>query len=221
MSNLKIITGHSGSGKTEFCINFAITAKEKFQSVILADLDIVNPYFRSREREDHLQSHGIKLIGSAAGLHGLSVDIPAMPPELFGAIDNKDAFKIFDVGGDGIGAKVLSRYAHLIMRAEYDLYLVINANRPETSEINGALKHLADISNQSRLSVSGLINNTHMLRETAIDDVMKGFDLCKKLEERTGIPLIFNVIPKHLKQIENKIDNIFVLKNYYMRPDWL
>lgn len=221
MSNLKIITGHSGSGKTEFCINYVMQEKDRYQSVLIADLDIVNPYFRSREKDVLLKKNGIKLIGASAGLHGLSVDIPSLPPEIFGAIDDKNSFKVFDVGGDGIGAKVLSRYAALIEAASYDMYLIINANRPETAGLAGALAHFDDIQTQSRLTVGGIINITHMLRETAREDVMRGLDLCRAVCDKRGVPLIYNVVPKHLAVLKNEIDNVFVLNQYYMRPEWL
>jgi hypothetical protein len=221
MSNLKIITGHSGSGKTEFCINYVMKEKQQFDSVMIADLDIVNPYFRSREKAAFFDRNGIKLIGASAGLHGLSVDIPALPPEIFGIIDDKDSFRVFDVGGDGIGAKVLSRYAALIKAVPYDMYLVLNANRPETAETAGALAHFDDVQAQSRLKINGLINNTHMLRETAREDVMRGLALCREVSAARNVPLVYNVVPKHLSALRNEIDNVFILNQYYMRPNWL
>ncbi len=221
MSNLKIITGHSGSGKTEFCINYVMKEKDRYALVMIADLDIVNPYFRSREKAAFFEKNGIKLIGASAGLHGLSVDIPALPPEIFGTIDDRDAFKVFDVGGDGIGARVLSRYAALLEKASYDMYLVLNANRPETAETAGALAHFDDIQEQSRLKVNGVINNTHMLRETSKDDVTRGLALCRAVCEKKNVPLIYNVVPQHLSALQHELSNVFVLNQYYMRPDWL
>ncbi|NLJ57830.1 MAG: MinD/ParA family protein, partial [Tissierellia bacterium] len=99
---LKIITGHYGSGKTEFSVNYAIKLKEKFDKVIIADMDIVNPYFRSREKGKMLEKLGIRVVGS--NIKNSSVDLPALTPEISGAILNENAVTVLDVGGDPVGA---------------------------------------------------------------------------------------------------------------------
>ena len=221
MSNLKIITGHYGSGKTEFCVNYALGAAKK-NSTVLIDIDIVNPYFRSREQKELLQENNVHLVGGSGGLDNLSMDMPALPSEIYGHIDNRYSTVIFDVGGDANGARVLSRYSEQISKRDYDMYLVVNANRPFTSTKQQVLRYLNDINSQSRLNINGLINNTHMLRETSRQDILRGLDLCDEITVQTGIPLIFNVVPNYLNisNDERIIDKLFIIE-LYMRPQWL
>ncbi len=223
MSNLKIITGHFGSGKTEFCVNYAMQKAKEDLKVAIVDLDIVNLYFRSREKRELLEHAGITVVGSSTGRDNLSADLPALPAEINKYIESDDTFAIFDVGGDGTGARVLSRYSEKIRSRDYDMYVVINANRPATADVQGVISHIRDIEMQSRLSVNGIINNTHMLRETTFDDILKGIDLCEQAAAKTHLPIVFNVVPKYLKiqNIHSKIDKVFLLDELYMRPKWL
>ncbi len=223
MSNLQIITGHYGSGKTEFCINYALRKSNEEIKVAVVDLDIVNPYFRSREQRELLEKHNIDVVGSSTGRDNLAADLPALPAEINKYLESPELFTILDVGGDGAGARVLSRYSHKIILREYDMYMVVNANRPFTADIEGVTDYISDIEGQSRLKITGLINNTHMLRETTAEDIFKGAELCEAVGEEAGIPVVFNVIPNYLKNdaFHSKIKNVFILDELYMRPNWL
>jgi hypothetical protein len=149
--------------------------------------------------------------------------MPALPPEINRYIETDAQFTLFDVGGDGAGARVLSRYSPKIILRDYDMYIVINANRPATSNEEGVLSYIKDIEFQSRLKINGIVNNTHMLRETTEEDIVKGAGLCGKISRLTGLPIVFNVVSKCLKiqNICSKIDKVFFLEELYMRPDWL
>ncbi len=224
MSNLKIITGHYGSGKTEVCVNLAVKrAKYTKEKCVLADLDIVNPYFRSREKDELFGQMGIHLVANNMDMPNMTAEIPALSSELYGLIDNHDDNIFFDVGGDGNGARVLSRFAHLINARDYDMYLVLNANRPFTRDAESAINYIADINAHSRLQINGIINNTHLLRETTVEDIKRGYSLADDVSLKTGIPVIFNVIPARLEDecANAGIDRLFILEELYMRPDWL
>jgi hypothetical protein len=223
MSHLKIITGHYGSGKTEFCVHYAIRATNTYQKVAVVDLDIVNPYFRSREKKDLFSEYGIEILGSSTGIENLSADLPALPPQIEKYLQTDDYFAIFDVGGDGEGARVLSRYAKKIINHGYDMYLVVNANRPGTAKPDQVIQYINDIEAQSRLTVQGLINNTHMLHETTLEDITRGYGVCTNVAMQTGLPILYNVIPAYLKNeiIHSTIENVFILDELYMRPEWL
>lgn len=223
MSNLKIITGHFGSGKTEYCVNLAMKLADLGEACSLLDLDIVNPYFRSRERADMLTAAGIHIVGGALGLKQDSADLPALPPEIYGLIDNTTDHVIFDVGGDPSGARVLSRFSDKISVRDYDMYAVVNANRPSTADAKSVISYIDAIEQSSRLKINGLINNTHMLRETELSDIERGMALCQSVSAERGIPIIHNVVPRYLKvqNIQCKIDDIFILDELYMRPEWL
>ncbi len=223
MSNLKIITGHYGSGKTEVCVNLAMSYATKNGGCIIADLDIVNPYFRSREKDELFDKMGIHLVANNLNMPNMTAEIPALSSELYGLIDNHEDRIIFDVGGDGNGARVLSRFAHLIEKRDYDMYLVLNANRPFTKDVQSAVNYIIDINSQSRLKINGIINNTHLLRETSIDDIIRGDELAKEVSEQTGIPVVFNVVPGRLEEeaVKCGIDKLYIINTLYMRPDWL
>lgn len=218
---LVIIIGHYGSGKTEFAVNYAFKLKEKFDRVNIADLDIVNPYFRSREKRDFFDKVGIKLFDSS--IKNSAVDLPALPAELTGVILNNDEKSVLDVGGDPVGARVLARYSQQIKNTEYDMFFVINGNRPETNTMEGAIKYLKMIEATSNLKVTGLINNTHMLKDTSIEDVEFGHALTKKVSWETDIPIRYEAV---INNIAAKIKNEEILEklfpiNLYMREEWM
>lgn len=223
MSNLKIITGHYGSGKTEVCVNLAMQYARQDGSCIIADLDIVNPYFRSREKDEMFEKAGVRLVANNLNMPNMTAEVPALSSELYGLIDNNEDTIIFDVGGDGNGARVLSRFAHLIEKRDYDMYIVLNANRPFTRDAESAINYIADIQNHSRLEINGIINNTHLLRETSCEDIIRGKKLADEVSEKTKIPVIFNVIPERLLKecTDADIDRLYILDTLYMRPDWL
>ncbi len=188
-NRLTIITGHYGSGKTEFAVNYSIESLNYYQKVILADLDIVNPYFRSREKATFLKNMGIRVIGSS--MMNSSMEIPALTADINGAIDDKTSKTILDVGGDPVGARVLARYSNQIILQGYDMFIVVNANRPETQTAEAVKKYIRNIEFSSKLKISGIINNTHMLRSTSIDDLFRGHELCQIVSEETGLPVVY------------------------------
>ena len=220
---IKIITGHYGSGKTEFSVHFAISLSKLNKRVALVDLDIVNPYFRSREKNMLLNNYGIQVIGSSIGDSNIAADLPAIPAEANFFLESQDYITILDVGGNAEGARVLSRFSKKIKKQNYDMYIVINANRPQTSDLENVQNMIYNIEAVSGLQVNGLINNTHMLKETAEKDILKGFDLCQKVSREMDIPIIYNVIPEYLnsKINHNVIDKIFIIDQLYLRPNWL
>lgn len=218
---LVIIIGHYGSGKSEFSVNYAVKMKEFYENVSIADLDIVNPYFRSREKRDFFESIGIKVYDSS--IKNTAVDIPALPAELMGVILNPDEKSVLDVGGDPVGARVLARYSEQIKNVDYDMFFVINGRRPETSTVEGVLKYLRLIEATSKLKITGLINNTHLLKETTVEDVEFGHELTKKVSWETDIPIRYEACIKDTAlQIKNKeiIEKLFPI-NLYMREEWM
>ncbi len=218
---LVIVIGHYGSGKTEFSVNYAVKMKEFFENVNIADLDIVNPYFRSREKRDFFDSIGVKLFDSS--IRNTAIDLPALPAEMMGVILNQNAKSILDVGGDPVGARVLSRYSGQIKNVPYDMFYVINGRRPETSTVEGVMKYLKMIEATSGLKITGLINNTHMLKDTKEEDVEFGHELTKKVSWETDIPIRYEAV---IKETADKIKNQEIIEklfpiNLYMREDWM
>lgn len=218
---LVIVIGHYGSGKTEFSVNYAVKLKEHYDNVSIADLDIVNPYFRSREKREFFEKIGIKVYDSS--IRNTAVDIPALPAEMTGVIMNQNEKSVIDVGGDPVGARVLARYAEQIKNVEYDMFYVINGNRPETRTAEDTVKLLRLIEQTSGLKVTGLINNTHLLKDTTAEDVEFGHELTKKVSWETDIPIRYEAALKETAlKITNKeiLEKIFPI-NLYMREDWM
>lgn len=218
---LVIITGHYGSGKTEFAVNYAIKIKKMFEEVGLADLDIVNPYFRSREKKEILESKGIHVVES--NISNTTLELPALSAGIMGIIQNQDIHGVLDVGGDPVGARVLSRFSDLIKNNEYDLFYVINGNRSETRIKEDVINYLRAIEKVSSLRVTGLINNTHLLKSTMVSDVEYGHELAKEVSWEIDIPIRYEVA---IKDVANKIlnkdirDKLFPI-NLYMREEWM
>jgi len=219
--NLTIIVGHYGSGKTEFAINYAVKSKKYYEKVNLVDLDIINPYFRSRERKQELEELSVRIIESS--IQNKNLDLRGLSPGRNGAINECMAKTIIDAGGDPIGAKALSRYYKQIRKKDYDMFLVVNANRSETQSVEKVLEYYNKIQGASRLIITGLINNTHLLKATTAEDVYKGKKLVEEVSEKLDIPVKYHSAMKKIAdEINNKNNELKVFPlHLYMRENWM
>ena len=188
---ISIVTGHYGTGKTEFAVNLALALAAEGASVMLADLDIVNPYFRSRERRDLLENAGIRLISSSQACS--DADVPALPAELLAILENRDIRGVLDIGGDPVGARVLARFQPKIVQEDYQLIYVLNANRPEVRTAEAAIAYLRGIEATTSLTCTGIVNNTHLCGETTPEEIRKGARLAEAVSRETGIPVLCHV----------------------------
>ena len=188
---VSIITGHYGTGKTEFAVNLALRLADLGHQVMVADLDIVNPYFRSRERRDLLQEAGIRLISSSQACS--DADVPALPAELLTILENRDITGVLDIGGDPVGARVLARFNDKIITEDYQLIYVLNANRPEVRTPEAAIAYLRGIEATTSLTCTGIVNNTHLCGETTVEEIRKGARLAETVSRETGIPVLCHV----------------------------
>ena len=185
---ISIITGHYGTGKTELAVNLALALAGEGCRVMLADLDIVNPYFRSRERRPLLESAGVQVISSSQACS--DADVPALPAELLAILENREIRGILDIGGDPVGARVLARFQPKIVQEDYQLIFVLNANRPEVREAEHAIAYLRSIEAVTGLTCSGIVNNTHLCGETTPAEIRKGAALAEAVSRQTGIPIL-------------------------------
>jgi hypothetical protein len=195
---VSIITGHYGTGKTEFSVNLAMAMAAEGQQVMMADLDIVNPYFRSRERRAMLEQAGIQLISSSQACS--DADVPSLPAELLAIFENRDIRGILDIGGDPVGARVLARFRPKILQEDYQLIYVLNANRPEVREAENAIAYLRSIEAVTGLTCTGIVNNTHLCGETTEDQIRKGAVLAGAVSQETGIPVLCHVAVEPLAE---------------------
>lgn len=217
-----IITGHYGSGKTEFAVNYAMKLSEISPKVTLGDLDIVNVYFRSRERKKQLEEMGIHVISS--NLEGDSVDIPAVAA-IVSPVRDKSTRYIVDLGGNDVGTMVLGRLKPLLDSAETDFFMVVNVNRPDTSSPEGILREMKSIEDASGLQVTGFVNNTNLIRETTAEDITMGDKILKEASKLSGVPIKYTTyVEEVVKDAEKLPDDLggelFPLK-FYMRKDWM
>lgn len=218
---IKIITGHYGSGKSEFSLNYALKLRDEIDGKLaLSDLDVINVYFRTRERKDFLEKRGIHVISSS--VDAPTLDVPALSAEIHTPLLNKEYTNIIDLGGDKAGAKVIGRYRNMIDDDEYDFLFVVNANREKTQNAEEIMEYIDVIENASGLKVTGLINNTHMLKATTIDDVKKGQEVCRKVSEARNIPIKFVAcLESIVKDIPEDFEGEVVPIHLYLRDEWM
>ncbi|MDD4080456.1 MAG: hypothetical protein PHP02_03455 [Eubacteriales bacterium] len=190
-----VILGPYGSGKTEIAINLAGMLARDGRRAALADLDIVNPYFRSREKEDILKAAGIRLI--APDKATWAADLPAVPPEILTLIQDDSLTGVLDVGGDK-GSVVLAAFSEALLALDSAVWYVINQSRLGAQSPREALGLLREIEARARLPVTGLINNTHLLGETTLKTIMAVAEYTWELSARSGLPLVFNGIQESL-----------------------
>ena len=215
MNELKRITllcGHYGSGKTNVAVNLAQALRQRYPRVALADLDIVNPYFRSKDSRGELEDAGIRLICSEYA--NTNVDIPALPQELYSVTDDRDLRVILDIGGDDRGALALGRIAERILEEQdYEMLAVINSSRPLTHTPDDTVEVLREIECAAGIRFTGLVNNTNLGRETDPSVVLASVPYADAVAERMGIPVVLTTIPEELlPQLEGKIQGLFPLK---------
>ena len=223
---IMVVTGHYGSGKTEFSVSLALMLAKRgfgpYAHLALADLDIINPYFRSRERRALLEAAGVPVYGSAYG-HEVTAEIPELSASIRAPLEDRDCRTIVDLGGNDSGAIVLNQFSQNFDPQDSLFLMVVNANRPETRDVAGALYHMEAIERTTGRRVEGLINNTHLLRETDAACVEKGHRLCQALCAETGCFLWCDCYPGGVvprEELEGKYEHLMPL-GLYMRPTWL
>ena len=221
-NRVTIITGGYGSGKTEIAINLALAKRESQSSstVALVDLDIVNPYFRSRDKIVELEARGIHLIAPEGALR--TADLPALPPSIRGSLLDEKQHVIIDVGGDPAGATALGQFKYDLEKTPYDLYLVVNPNRPHTRTPQDVVDLLHLIEQKSRLTVTGLCNNANVMEYTKAEDLLNGQQLLREVTAQTGIPTVFtSCVPKLVSEVTQMIPEYPILPLLLtMRPPW-
>jgi len=195
---LVVIVGNYGSGKTEVSINLAVAQKQRVQEVCLVDLDLVNPYFRSREARKQLRDLGIQVI--LPDEQYMTADLPILSPAVAATIRKKDTLTILDVGGDGVGATVLSTLADSLRQRIPRVLQVVNPFRPYTDTLEGCEMIRSEIEHNAKLKVTGLIGNANLMTETDWKHVQKGFEFMQTLSEANGLPLEFITAPDSLVQ---------------------
>ena len=207
-----LLCGHYGSGKTNIAVNLAQAIKREYPTVTLADLDIVNPYFRSKDSATELKEAGIRLICS--NFANSNVDVPALPPDLYALTDDRRMRAIIDVGGDDRGALVLGRLAPSILEEnDYEMLMVINCYRPLTRDAASTLEVMREIEAAGGIRFTALVNNSNLGVETTAQDVLASVRYANEVADMSGLPVVMTTADERLEdELKYKIPNLFPLK---------
>ncbi len=207
-----LLCGHYGSGKTNIAVNLAMLLAQKHPRVTIADLDIVNPYFRSKDSAAAFDDAGIRLICSEYA--NTNVDIPALPQDLYAITDDRGMRVIVDVGGDDRGALALGRITPaLIEENDYEMLMVINCYRPLTRDADSTIEVMREIEAACRIRFTGLVNNSNLGRETTADDVLASLAYAESVSRACGLPIMMTAVDERLtNELSGKIANLFPLQ---------
>ena len=196
LNGIVVIVGSYGSGKTEISINLAVNQKRAGVDVRVADLDLVNPYFRTREAKAPLAELGIEVVVPSEEY--LQADLPILTPVVAGMIRQPTQLVVLDVGGDDVGATVLASLAEPLKAQPVNVLQVVNPFRPFTDTADGCLKIRKEIESAARMTISGIIGNANLIDETGAEDIYNGYQFVRTLSEESGLPLEFITVAAEL-----------------------
>ena len=209
---LTILCGHYGSGKTNIAVNMAYDLRAQRDNVAVADLDIVNPYFRSKDSQQDFEERGIRLICS--DFASSNVDLPSMPADLYSITDDRSLSVILDIGGDDRGAYALGRLRDAILAEDdYDMLMVVNRYRPLTPDAESTLEVMREIEAACGIPFTGIINNSNIARETTARDVLDTAAYAEEVSRLSGLPLVCTAVTQELyDELKDQISPLFSLK---------
>lgn len=200
---LTIFAGRFGSGKTEAALNYALSLVPRsgngtsaaMDQVLLIDLDIVTPYFRSRETAEAIKSQGVHVI--APSIIGQHLHVPAISPQILGAIQQSEKPVVLDVGGDKQGARALGQFSSAIRQRGYTMHFVVNPYRPFTHTLEGLASSISEIESSSRLQVTSLVSNPNLIGETTIESIVEGHARIEGFSRALGLPIAFVCVERN------------------------
>ncbi|MFO7814421.1 MAG: hypothetical protein R6V14_01555 [Halanaerobiales bacterium] len=199
---ITLFSGNFGSGKTEISLNYALHLRENHKKVAVIDLDVINPYFRSRAKSELMEEHEVEVIYPKELKHA---DLPVITADIKRLLQNKEYFGVIDVGGDQDGATVLGSIADSVKETAYELNFVVNTKRPFTDNVEGIIKMKEKIEDAAKISIDNLICNVNLGEKTSIEDLKKGYPVIKEASEQLNLPIKFISVKKELK---HELDNL-------------
>ncbi len=190
----------------------ALDLSRDHDHVVIADLDIVNPYFRSADSMKELSEAGVKLIASP--YVNSNLDVPALPQEMYSLVDDRSLTCVVDVGGDDQGAVALGRIAGRIAEEnDYDMFLVINRYRPLTPDAESTVEIMHEIETAASLRFTGIINNSNLGALTDPQTVLSSLDYAREVSELSGLPLVLTSAEEGVAaQLESQVENLFPMR---------
>ena len=219
---LTLFAGHYGSGKTNIAVNYALHLAKEGKQVCIADLDIVNPYFRTADSRQELESAGVELISPQFA--NSNVDLPALPAQAYKLVQDKRCYGIMDIGGDDRGAYALGRYIPFMKQEnDYRMVYVANCYRPLTRTAAEALEVMQEIEAACGLAFTDIVNNSNLASETDVQAVLNSRDFIQELSELSGLPVFMTTVRADLAEaLREHIPNILPLRlqeKYFDLPD--
>ena len=219
---LTLFAGHYGSGKTNIAVNYALHLAAEGKKVCIADLDIVNPYFRTKDSAKVLEQAGVDLISPLFA--NTNVDLPALPAEAYRLVQDKTLYGVMDIGGDDRGAYALGRYVSFIKEeGNYRMIFVANRCRPLTRTAEEALEVMAEIEAACNLKFTDIVNNSNLGPATDPEVLTESQAFITELCEKSGLPLYFTAVRQDLAE-KTDLPNVFPLQlqeKYFDLPDQL
>ncbi len=217
---ITVFAGHYGSGKTNIAINYAIMLSKNSDKVSIADLDIVNPYFRTKDSAKALEENGVKLISSEYA--NTNVDTPALPAEIYSVFEDKSRVAVIDVGGDDRGALALGRYVPFMEEEKnYEMLFVINKHRFLTGDAEKTIEIMKEIESAAKFSFTGIVNNSNIGEETTAEIVLNSVSYAKEVSKLSGLPIKMTTVKRSLyDELNGEIENTMPL-DLYVRQSWL
>ena len=209
---LTLLCGHYGSGKTNVAVNMAFDLRNKYENVAVADLDIVNPYFRTKDSVKDFEERNIRLICSEYANSNL--DIPALPQDMYAITDDKSLKVILDIGGDDRGALALGRLAPKINEEQdFEMLMVINKFRPLTPDADSTIEVMREVEFAGGIKFTGLVNNSNLGDETTAQDVIDSAAYANAVAEKSGLPVVLTTVKEDLfEELKGKVENLFPMK---------
>ena len=209
---LTLFAGHYGSGKTNIAVNYALLLAGEGKDVVIADLDIVNPYFRTKDSAAVLEKAGVQLISPQFA--NSNVDLPALPAEAYRLVQDRSIYGIMDIGGDDRGAYALGRYVPTLKEENnYRMVFVANAYRPLTRTPEEALEVMREIEAACGLQFTDIINNSNLASETTPETILESRDYMEKLSELSGLPIFATTAETRVAEaLAEKIENVLPLQ---------
>lgn len=218
MKHITLFAGHYGSGKTNIAVSTAKYLKKQGFDTAVVDLDIVNPYFRTKDSEDEFEKLGIRFVCSEYA--NTNLDAPALPKEIYSVLAGDNAKIIMDIGGDDRGAVALGRYTPSILEEnDYDMLFVANCYRPLTKTPEEALEVMREIEAACGIPFTAIVNNSNIGEETTAADVIASFEYIEKLSKLSGLPVKMTTATKEVCEgLKNTAADLFEIelqKKYY------
>lgn len=208
---LVLLSGHYGSGKTNIAVSLAFELKKQRDRVAIADIDIVNPYFRTHDSKEELEQAGIRLISSEFA--SSNVDLPALPQDVYAITDDTGLSAVIDIGGDDRGALALGRWRDAILAEDnYEILFVINKFRPLTSDPESTLEVMREIEFAAKMKFTSVVNNSNLGNETTPENVLGSMAYANAVCELADLPLKMTTVHESLyPALKDKIENLFPL----------